>query len=80
MHIAINIFMSLLDDEQELKVLDHYLKKPGSSAEHLQLIPGERGRRCVCPVGEHLMHVGRPPQGAVMHQERDAIITAEREI
>lgn len=51
-----------------------YLKEPRSSIQLLQGIPGEQRSILSSVIGVDLLDVGCPPQGAVMHEERNPII------
>lgn len=69
--------LTLQDNKTLICQSPPHRQEPGSSVQALQLGPGKHGRRCVCPVGENLVHVGGPPQRAVVHQEGDAIVAAD---
>ena len=55
-------------------------EEPVAGVELLQLGPGEQGGVLLGAVGEHLVHVRGPPQGGVMHQEGNTVVTVDTRV
>lgn len=57
---------------------DTHQQEPAAGVQLLYLGPGEHGGVQVRPIGENLGDVGGPPQRGVVHQEGNAVITANK--